>query len=87
MIRKLILSAVIATATLTGLSMTPTTAEAADRDRGREHDRDFHRRQFEVLVKCGHRWENRGTYRDRFDAERAARHLRREGFRVEIREC
>ncbi len=86
MIRKLILSAVIATATLTGLSMSATTAEAAapfERDRGR----DFHHCQFEVLVECGHRWENRGTYRDRYEAERAAHRLQREGFRVEIKEC
>lgn len=84
MIRKLILSAVIATATLTGLSMTPTTAEAAAPF---ERDRGFHHRQFEVLVECGHRWENRGTYRDRYEAERAAQRLRHEGFRVEIKEC
>ena len=80
MIRKLILSAVIATGTLTGLGLPPTTAEAATFDRG-------HRRQYEVLVQCGHRWKNRGTYRDRFDAERAAHRLQHEGFRVEIREC
>jgi hypothetical protein len=83
MIRKLILSAVIATGALTGLTVTPTTAETAPFDRGP----DFHRRQFEVLVECGHRWENRGTFRDRRDAERAARRLRHEGFRVAIREC
>ncbi len=79
MIRKLILSAVIATATVTGMSMTPTTAEAAP------FNHDFHRR-FEVVVECGHRWENRGTFRDRFEAERVAQRLRHDGFRVEIRE-
>ena len=83
MIRKLILSAVIATATLTGLSTTPTSAEAAAPF---EYGRGIHRR-FEVVVECGHRWENRGTYRDRYEAERVARRLRYEGFRVEIREC
>ena len=88
MIRKLILSAVIATVTLTGLSMSASTAKAAapfDKDRG--SDRDFHRRQFEVLVECGHRWENRGTYRDRYEAKRAAQRLRHKGFRVEIKKC
>ncbi|QJW99938.1 hypothetical protein [Frigoriglobus tundricola] len=77
MIRKLVLSAVIATATLTGLSLTPTAAEAAA---------PLHRR-FEVLVECGRCWEVRGVYHNRFEAERAAHHFRHEGFRVQIREC
>ena len=85
MIRKLILSAVLATGAVAGLTMTPTTAAAAAPfDRGRDR---YHRHQFEVLVECGHQWENRGTYCDRFEAQRAARHLRHEGFRVQIREC
>jgi hypothetical protein len=77
MFRKLILSAVLAAGTLTALSATAPTADAAPLA--------FHRR-FEVLVERRGCWENRGVYRDRFDAERAARHLRREGFRVQIRE-
>jgi hypothetical protein len=76
MIRKLILSAVLAAGAVAGLTATPASADAAD----------FHHRRFEVLVERGHRWENRGTYQNRFDAERAARRLRHEGFRVEIRE-
>jgi hypothetical protein len=83
MFRKLILSAVLATAAITGVAAATSTADAAPFD----HGRDFHRRQFEVLVECGHRWENRGTFRDRQDAERAAGRLRHEGFRVEIKEC
>ena len=79
MIRKLILSAVLATGAVTGMTATASNADA--------HPPIEHHRWFEVLVECGHRWENRGTYRDRFDAEREARHLRHEGFRVEIREC
>jgi len=79
MIRKLILSAVIATGTVTGLTATASSADA-------HPPVEFHHR-FEVLVRCGHAWEVRGTYRDRFEAERAARHLRHGGFRVEIREC
>ena len=83
MFRKLILSAVLAAGAIAGVTATSATADAAPFDRGR----DFHRRQFEVLVECGHRWENRGTFRDRQDAERAAHRIQREGFRVEIKEC
>ena len=61
--RKLILSAVLATGAIAGVTATSSTADAAPFDRGR----DFHRRQYEVLVECGHRWENRGTFRDRQD--------------------
>ncbi len=78
MIRKLILSAVIATGTVTGLTMSASNADARP-------PVEFHRR-FEVIVECGHRWENRGTFRDRFEAERVAQRLRHDGFRVEIRE-
>jgi len=81
MIRKLILSAVVATGTLTGLTAPASSAEAAPAPAV-----PFHHR-FEVLVECGHRWEVRGTYYDRHKAERAARHLRHEGFCVTIREC
>jgi hypothetical protein len=77
MIRKLILSAVLATGTVLGLT---ATADA-------HPPTDFHRHRFEVLVECGHRWEVRGNYVNRFEAERAARHLRHEGLRVQIREC
>jgi hypothetical protein len=77
MFRKLILSAAIATATLTGLAATASTADAAALG--------YHRR-FEVLAERHGCWENRGTYRHRSEAERVARHLRHEGFRVQIRE-
>jgi hypothetical protein len=77
MFRKLILSAVLATGTIAGLASTASTADAAPLA--------YHRR-FEVRVERHGWWENRGTYRYREDAERAARHLRHEGFRVEIRE-
>jgi hypothetical protein len=82
MIRKLILSAVVATGTLTGLTASASSAEAAPPVPAIP----FHR-HFEVLVECGHRWEVRGSYYDRHRAERVARHLRHEGFRVQIREC
>ncbi len=76
MFRKMILSAVLATATLTGFAASNADAHPPV---------EFHHR-FEVLVRCGYGWENRGTFGDRFEAERRAEHLRHEGFRVEIRE-
>ena len=79
MFRKLILSAVLTAGTVTGLTATPATADARPPAAFHHH--------FEVLVHCGHGWEVRGSYRDRWEAERAAQHLRHEGFRVEIREC
>jgi hypothetical protein len=81
MFRKLILSAVLATGAVAGVTTTAATADAAPF----EHRREFHHR-FEVIVQCGRGWENRGTFGDRFEAERRAQHLRHEGFRVEIRE-
>jgi hypothetical protein len=78
MVRKLILSAVVAAGSLGGLSFTAPSAEA--------HPPAFHHR-FEVVVRCGHGWEPRGVFADRVEAEQVARHLRHEGFRVEIRSC
>ena len=78
MIRKLILSAVLATGTVAGLTASAQVADA-------HPPVAYHR--FEVLVKCGHRWEPRGSYGNRLAAERAARHLRHDGFRVQVREC
>jgi hypothetical protein len=79
MFRKLILSAVMATGTVTGLALTPTAAEANPLVGYRQH-------RFEVLVHRGYRWENRGVFHNRFEAERVANRLRHEGFRVDIRE-
>jgi hypothetical protein len=80
MFRKLILSAVLATSTVTGLALTPTAADA--------HPPIMHRfERFEVIYLRGVCWENGGVYRNRFEAERAAEQLRCHGFRVEIRGC
>ena len=76
MFRKLLLSAVLATATLTGFAATNAEARPPV----------YHHR-FEVIVECGHRWENRGSFGNRFEAERVAERLRHEGFRVQVREC
>ena len=80
MFRKLILSGVIAAATLTGLAITPSAAEAAPYDHG-------HHRRFEVLVRHGHHWHVHGVYHSLHEAERVAHHLRHEGFHVRIQEC
>jgi hypothetical protein len=77
MFRKMILSAVLATGALAGLAATAPNADAAE---GRWH------RRFEVLAERRGCWENRGTYRDRYEAERVAERLRHEGFRVQIRD-
>ncbi len=82
MIRKLILTAALATATLTGLAAVPVNAAPPV---GRHRPEHFGR--FEVLVReCGH-WNKHGTYRDRDDARRAARTLRMRGFDVKVERC
>jgi hypothetical protein len=82
MIRKLILTAALATATLTGLAAAPATAAPLV-----GHGRPDHFGRFEVLVReCGH-WEKYGTYRDRDGARRAARVLRMRGFDVKVERC
>ncbi|HJZ58036.1 MAG TPA: hypothetical protein VKE74_24050 [Gemmataceae bacterium] len=85
MIRKLILSAVIATGATTGLTMTPATAEAAQPG---GYDRDHDRRwvRYEVLIRHRGHWDTYGTYRDRDDARRVERVLERQGYdtRIEV---
>jgi len=80
MFRKLILSAVLATGALAGLTLTPATADAHP-PVGRYHGR------FEVLYLCRGHWDVYGTYRDHGAAERAARHLRHRGFAVRLERC
>jgi hypothetical protein len=93
MIRKMILSAVIATAAVTGTTLTPSAANAAppvghdrDHDRDHDHDRDRNRVRFEVLVRHRGHWDSVGTYRDRDDARRVAWRLERQGYdtRIEV---
>ncbi len=84
MFRQLILSAVLTTATLTGLALTPAAADARPPVEYHRHDRHG---RFEVFyLECG-RWENYGGYRDRDDAERAAHQLRHRGYAVKIERC
>jgi len=85
MIRKMILSAVLAAGTLTGLALTPGTAEAHAPWAGHVYHHRHHR--FEVFyLHCG-TWRAYGNYRDRDDAERAACHLRYRGYEVKIDRC
>ena len=63
MFRKLLLTAVLGFGSLTGLALTPSTADAHSPIE-RRHER-HHR--FEVFyLDCGH-WKSYGTYRERCD--------------------
>ncbi|MBA4186434.1 MAG: hypothetical protein C0467_00300 [Planctomycetaceae bacterium] len=98
MIRKLILSFVLATGAVTGLALTPAAANAAPPVVGygfgygygpnRDHDHDHDRRgvRYEVLVRHRGHWDVYGTYRDRDDARRVAWFLERTGrdARIEV---
>ncbi len=81
MFRKLLLTAVLTAGTLTGITLTPATADAHPPVEHERHDR--HHRFDVIYLHCGH-WENYGTYRDRDDAERAAHQLRHRGYDVRI---
>ena len=87
MIRKMILSAVLATVTTTGFASTASAAPPAighDRYDDRDRDHGRHRVRYEVLVRHRGHWDSVGTYRDREDAQRAAWRLRRQGEDVRI---
>jgi hypothetical protein len=79
MMSKLVLSAVLATGTASGVATTASAAQPAGHD-----DRHDHRGRFEVLIRHRGHWDSHGTYRDRDDAERAARRLERQGLVVRI---
>jgi hypothetical protein len=79
MFRKLILSAVIAAATLTGLSATASTADAGVPTILPHH-------HFDVMATRGGECKSHGVYHLQARAEVVATRLRLEGFRVEIRQ-
>jgi hypothetical protein len=86
MFRKLLLSGVLSVATLGGLGMTVPAADAHPPIYRHEHE---HEVRFEVLCwRYGH-WDNFGTFRDRFEADRFANMLRHQGFgvRIEMDRC
>lgn len=85
MIRKLILTAVLATGAVAGVTSTASAAPPATFDRrDHDHDRDRDRGRFQVLVRHRGHWDVHGSYRDREDAQRAARRLERQGFDTRI---
>ena len=80
MIRKLILSAVLATGTVAGVA---TTANAAP-DVFDRSDRDRRNARFEVQVRHRGHWDTYGTYRNRDEAQRVVRMLERQGKNARI---
>jgi hypothetical protein len=90
MFRKLMLSAVLGIGTLTGLTMTPATADARPPVRCARHG--YHVRNvcythYRVsFQECGV-WKVYGTYGNREGARCAARDLRCRGFAVRIGGC
>ncbi len=80
MIRKLILSTVIATATFAGLTAMPTHADASPPALLPHH-------RFEVIARRDSTdWVSRGTFRLHARAELLAVRLRHQGYKVEIRQ-
>jgi hypothetical protein len=92
MFRKMILTALLAAGTITGMALTPATAEASPRwgnhARHASHYRhNIRHSRFEVLyLDCG-QWKCYGTYGERCDADGAALQLRHRGFEVRIGGC
>ena len=86
MFRKLILSAIVAASTLTGLGLT-TTAQAHEPTYGRDWERRdrWDRDRYEVLVRHRGHWDSVGIYSDRDDAWRAARQIERRGGDAQVR--
>lgn len=80
MIRNLFLSAAVAVTAMTGLAVTPATADAHP-PVGHEH---HHHARFEVLVRHRYHWDRYATYRDHDDARRVARSLRYQGYEVKV---
>jgi len=85
MIRKLILSAVLATGAV-ATANTATAAPPIGHDHDHDRDRDHRNVRFEVQVRHRGHWDTYGTYRDRDDAQRVVRMLERRGqdARIEV---
>lgn len=95
MIRKLILTAVVATGTAVGLTNTLATATAQPPSPGRhephgpghpDRDRDRERHDYAVLVRHHGHWDRYRVFDDRDDARRAVWRLERLGrdARIEV---
>ena len=83
MLRRFIFSAILGTGLLTGLALTPTTASANPIPVPSLYHPDFHGR-YAVFYRHGPHWERYATYRDRDDAQRAARLLRHQGYLAKV---
>ena len=79
MFRKLVLTALLAAATV---GVTVTSAPASEPVGFDRHDHD--RGRFQVLVRHRGHWHVHGVYRDRDDALRVARRLERQGHDTRI---
>ncbi len=78
MFRNALFTGLMGLGTLGGLTAAPTIADAHP-----PIERIHHR--FEIRVLRHGCWERYGEYCERWEAERVAHHLRREGRAVEIR--
>jgi hypothetical protein len=79
MLRRILLASVLGIGGTTGLTATADAHPPMHR---------WHEHRFEVFYREGHcGWQCYGTFRERCDADRAAEHLRCQGFRVDIRPC
>ena len=78
MFRTTILTAVLGTGLIAGLTLTPATADAHPPIERFHHE-------FEVVILRHGCWERYGRYCDLREAERIAHHLRREGRAAEVR--
>jgi hypothetical protein len=83
MLRKLILSAVLAVSTITGLSFAATEASAQPLPYPPFPHRPHHV-HYEVLVRHRGHWDSHGVYHSYEEARRAAWLLRDRGFEVRI---
>lgn len=83
MFRKMILAALIATATLGTMTLTSNTASAQPPLIQLGH-RDHDQVRYQVFVRHHGHWDLVRTFRDRDDAYRAAWALERRGFDAKV---
>lgn len=83
MLRKTILAASLAIATLGGMTLTSGTASAHP-PVGHGHQRDLCYTQYQVFIRHYGHWDLFRTFRDRDDAYRVARWLERRGFDAKV---
>jgi hypothetical protein len=81
MFRRLVTAAVA----VTGLAAIPVAAEAHPPEFYRHEAAHYLPGRFEVIYRCGGRWDVYGSYRDRDDAQRAAHRLEHRGFDARVR--